>query len=75
MEDMIIVCLDFTANGYDYIYVCPDLDILFDGERLCKFCGINIDIPWLDILEFIHGDCWKEYRRKGLLYPMPKYVG
>ena len=50
--------------------------ILWDADkgRICNYCGINMDIPWLDILEFFHEDCWKQYRKDGKLYPMPKYA-
>jgi hypothetical protein len=50
--------------------------ILWDADkgRICNYCGINMDIPWLDILKFFHEDCWKQYRKDGKLYPMPKYA-
>ena len=54
-----------------------DLDLLWNAAhngRICEYCGINIDIPWIDILKFFHQDCWKQYRRDGRLYPMPKYA-
>lgn len=47
---------------------------LFHKGRMCKFCSINIDIEDQDILQFFHGTCWQEYRRNGLIYPMPKYA-
>jgi len=28
-----------------------------DKGRICDYYGINIDIPWLDILKFFHEDC------------------
>ena len=43
-------------------------------ERICRYCGWNIDEPDLEILTFLHSDCWKEYRRNNLLYPMPGLV-
>lgn len=43
-----------------------------DKERICDYCGINMDNPWLDILKFFHEDCWKQYRKDGKIYPMPK---
>lgn len=43
----------------------------FKGRRICKYCGINMDIEDLDILEFIHGTCWQQYRKNGEIYPMP----
>ncbi len=43
----------------------------FKGGRICKYCGINMDIADLDILEFIHGTCWQQYRKNGEIYPMP----
>ncbi|HJU34035.1 MAG TPA: hypothetical protein VJ695_02830 [Nitrososphaera sp.] len=51
-------------------------DILWDSGkgRICDYCGINIDIPWLDILKFFHEECWKKYRKADKLYPMPKYA-
>ncbi len=48
---------------------------IFSGERICDECGINIDTPYKDIMTFIHGSCWEEYRKKGKVYPMPAYVG
>jgi uncharacterized protein YlaI len=45
-----------------------------DKGRICDYCGINIDIPWLDILKFFHEDCWKRYRKDDKLYPMPNYA-
>jgi hypothetical protein len=44
------------------------------GGRICDYCGINIDIPWLDLLRFFHEDCWKQYRKDGKTYPMPEYA-
>ena len=48
--------------------------LLWDAKkgRICDYCGINMDIPWLDILIFFHEDCWKQYRKDGKLYPLPK---
>jgi hypothetical protein len=43
-------------------------------DRLCKYCGWNVDEPDLEVLSFFHQDCWKNYRKEGLLYPMPKYA-
>jgi hypothetical protein len=43
----------------------------FKGGRICKYCGINMDIKDMDILEFIHGTCWQQYRKNGEIYPMP----
>jgi hypothetical protein len=50
--------------------------LLWDANkgRICDYCGINIDIPWLDILMFFHEDCWKQYRKDGKPYPLPKYA-
>jgi hypothetical protein len=50
--------------------------LLWDGNegRICDYCAINMDIPWLDILMFFHEDCWKQYRKDGKLYPLPKYA-
>jgi hypothetical protein len=50
--------------------------LLWDANngRICDYCGINIDIPWLDILMFFHEECWKHYRKDGKLYPLPKYA-
>jgi hypothetical protein len=42
------------------------------SRRICKFCGWDIDEPDLEILSFFHQDCWKSYRKDGLLYPMSK---
>ena len=52
------------------------LFLLWDAGkgRICDYCGINIDIPWLDVLKFFHEDCWKQYRKDGKMYPMPKYA-
>ena len=43
-------------------------------DRFCKYCGWNVDEPDLEVLSFFHQDCWKNYRKEGLLYPMPKYA-
>jgi hypothetical protein len=53
-----------------------DRRLLWDANkgRICDYCGINMDIPWLDILIFFHEDCWKQYRKDGKLYPLPKYA-
>jgi len=50
--------------------------LLWDADkgRICNYCGINMDIPSLDVLEFFHEDCWKQYRKDGKLYPLPKYA-
>jgi hypothetical protein len=50
--------------------------LLWDADkgRICDYCGINMDIPWLNVLKFFHGDCWKQYRKDGKIYPMPKYA-
>ena len=47
---------------------------LFHGGRICKFCAINMDIKDQDILQFFHGTCWQDYRRNGLVYPLPANV-
>jgi len=43
-------------------------------ERICKYCGWNMDEPDLEILNFLHSDCWKEYRKNNLVYPMPGLI-
>lgn len=43
-------------------------------KRICKYCGWDMDESDIEILIFFHSDCWKEYRKDGLLYPMPGYV-
>jgi hypothetical protein len=45
-----------------------------DPKRICKYCGWNMDEPDLEVLSFFHQDCWKNYRKDGLVYPMPKYA-
>jgi hypothetical protein len=47
----------------------------FVGERLCQYCGINIDIPYKSILFEIHNECWKQYRLHNKLYPLPGCTG
>jgi len=51
-------------------------DLLWDSDkgRICDYCGINIDIPWSDILMFFHEDCWKQYRKDNKPYPLPRYA-
>jgi hypothetical protein len=51
-------------------------DLLWDPNkgRICDYCGINMDIPCLDILKFFHEDCWKRYRKDDKIYPLPKYA-
>ncbi|MDP9289721.1 MAG: response regulator [Thermoproteota archaeon] len=44
------------------------------NKRICKYCGWDIDEPDSEILSFFHSDCWKEYRKDGLLDPMPENV-
>jgi hypothetical protein len=44
-----------------------------NSGNICDYCGINIDIPWKDILRFFHEDCWKQYRRDGKIYAMSNY--
>ncbi|HKG42184.1 MAG TPA: hypothetical protein VKA98_08605 [Nitrososphaeraceae archaeon] len=43
-------------------------------KRICKYCGWDMDESDVEILIFFHSDCWKEYRKDGLLYPMPGHV-
>jgi hypothetical protein len=47
-------------------------------KRICKYCGWDMDESDIEILIFFHSDCWKEYRKEyrkdGLLYPMPGCV-
>ena len=47
----------------------------FEGSRICKYCGINMDTKDLDILWFFHNTSWQEYRKNGEVYPMPKHEG
>jgi hypothetical protein len=51
-------------------------DLLWDADsgKICDYCGINIDIPWLDILKFFQRICWKQFRKDGKLEPLPKYA-
>lgn len=57
-----------TQGGYRNVTF---MDNYFKGGRICKYCGINMDIADLDILEFIHGTCWQQYRKNGEIYPTP----
>jgi hypothetical protein len=43
-------------------------------KRICSYCGWNMDESDIEILNFFHSDCWKEYRKDGLVYPMPENV-
>ena len=43
-------------------------------KRICKYCGWDVDESDLEVLSFFHQDCWKNYRKEGLLYPMPKHA-
>jgi hypothetical protein len=52
----------------------PDPNQNISSKRICKFCGWDIDEPDLEVLSFFHQDCWKNYRKEGLLYPMPEYA-
>jgi hypothetical protein len=45
-----------------------------DDKRICKYCGWDMDESDLETLIFFHSDCWKEYRKDGLVYPMPEHV-
>jgi len=40
-------------------------------KRVCKYCGWDIDEQDSEILAFFHSSCWKDYRKDGLLDPMP----
>jgi hypothetical protein len=40
--------------------------------KICDYCGWNIEEQDLEILHFFHSDCWKDYRKDGLLNPMPE---
>jgi hypothetical protein len=43
-------------------------------KRICKYCGWGPDEPDRDILAFTikaASGCWKEYRKVGLLDPIP----
>lgn len=51
-------------------------NILFENEnedRICLFCGANIDVPHelIDLLFELHAKCWVKYRSKGICYPIP----
>ncbi len=43
-------------------------------KRICKYCGWDMDDPDLEVLEFMHSECWKQYRSHNEVYPMPKYA-
>jgi hypothetical protein len=45
-----------------------------NNKRICNYCGWNMDETDIEILIFFHSDCWKEYRKDGLVYPMPENV-
>ena len=47
---------------------------LFEGKRICRVCGLNIDIKDLNILFHLHSECWRTYRKKGWFYPLPANV-
>jgi hypothetical protein len=64
--------LELNKRGAD---PCFSIEDFFKGERLCQYCGINIDIPYKDILFEIHSQCWKQYRLDNKTYPMPSYAG
>ncbi|MGC1932848.1 MAG: response regulator [Candidatus Nitrosopolaris sp.] len=42
-----------------------------ENKRICKYCGWRLDEPDPEIPAFFHSGCWKEYRKDGLLDPMP----
>jgi len=41
-------------------------------NRICKYCGWDLDEPDPEVLAFLHSGCWKEYRKNGILDPMPE---
>lgn len=45
-----------------------------EKNRICKYCGWDMDEQDSEILAFFHSDCWKEYRKDGLVEPMPENV-
>jgi hypothetical protein len=53
-----------TKKGHNHNY----------DKRICNYCGWNMDESDIEILIFFHSDCWKEYRKDGLVYPMPENV-
>lgn len=64
--------LELNKRGVEPYFSIEDF---FKGERLSEYCGINIDIPYKDILFEIHKECRKKYRLDDKLYPMPGYTG
>lgn len=42
-----------------------------EQKRICRFCGWDLDEQDPKILTFFHSECWKEYRKLGLVDPMP----
>jgi len=48
---------------------------LFEGPRICKYCGINIDIKDIELLKFFHETCWQQYRINNEVYEMPAHTG
>jgi hypothetical protein len=63
--------LELNKRGVEPYFSIEDF---FKGERLCEYCGINIDIPYKDILFEIHKECQKKYRLDDKLYPMPGFT-
>jgi hypothetical protein len=45
-----------------------------EGEKICFVCGWDFSSKDLELLRFLHAECWKEYRKRGILYPMPDNV-
>jgi hypothetical protein len=43
-------------------------------ETICFVCGWDFSSKDLELLGFLHAECWKEYRKRGFLYPMPDNV-
>lgn len=50
------------------------MEKLWEGKRICDYCGVNIDYDDIDVLYEIHGNCWQKYRADGKIYPMPGKV-
>jgi CheY-like chemotaxis protein len=43
-----------------------------EQKRRCKYCGWHLDEADPEVLAFLHSECWKEYRKNGILDPMPE---
>ena len=62
----------FLRKPVEIYELVKRVKVELEEKRICKYCGWDLDEPDSEILAFFHSGCWKEYRKDGLLDPMPE---